>query len=154
MVVPAFLIVVGIAGSIGSFGWGFIIDKLGDPWKTLPLLYSSTAVLILLFYINYSNVILIMILGFLLYLGLQGEPTVHYAAVSYVFGRKNLGKIMTTLQAFSVGIGISTGPFIGAYIKDVTRGYFWAIMIAVGLRMIATAVSLIGLSISKKRFKE
>jgi MFS family permease len=151
IVVTAFLIVVGVAGCIGSFGWGFIIDKLGGPWKTLPLLYFSTAVLIFLFYISYNNVVLIMILGFLLYLGLQGEPTVHYAAVSYVFGRKNLGKIMTTLQAFSVGIGISTGPFIGAYIKDVTRGYFWAIMIAVGLRTIATMASLIGLRMSKKK---
>src|SRR4030066_2066251 len=150
VVVPTFLMVVGVAGCVGSFGWGFIIDKLGGPWRTLPLLYFSAAVLMLLFYISYSNVALIMIIGFLLYLELQGGPAVHYAAVSYAFGRKHLGRIMTTLQGFSIGIGISTGPFVGAYIKDVTKGYFWAIMIAVGLRMVATMVSLIGLRMHKK----
>ena len=150
VVIPTFLILAGIAGCMGSFGWGFIMDKLGGPWKTLPLLYFSSGVLILLFYLSYSNVALIMIIGFILYLAVQGEPTAHYAAVSYAFGRKHLGKIMTTLQAFSVGIGISTGPFVGAYIKDVTKGYFWAIMIAVGLRMVATAASLIGLYMHRK----
>src|SRR4030043_1431254 len=150
VVIPTFLILVGIAGSIGSFGWGFIIDKLGGPWRTLPILYFSSGLLILLFFLSYSNVALIFIVGFLLYLAMQGEPTAHYAAVSYAFGRKNLGRIMTTIQAFSVGIGISTGPFVGAYIKDVTKGYFWAIMIAVGLRMVATTVSLIGLRMHKK----
>ncbi len=150
VVLPTFLILVGIAGSIGSFGWGFIMDKLGGPWRTLPLLYFSSGVLLLLFFLSYSNVALIFIVGFLLYLALQGEPTAHYAAVSYAFGRKNLGRIMTTIQAFSVGIGVSTGPFVGAYIKDVTKGYFWAIMIAVGLRMVATTVSLIGLHMHRK----
>ena len=150
VVVPTFLMVVGVAGCLGSFGWGYIIDKLGGPWRTLPILYFSAAVLMLLFYISYSNVALIMIIGFLLYLELQGGPAVHYAAVSYAFGRKHLGRIMTTLQAFSIGIGISTGPFVGAYIKDVTKGYFWAIIIAVGLRLVATMVSLIGLGMHKK----
>ncbi len=150
VIVPTFLMIVGVAGCVGSFGWGFIIDKLGGPWRTLPILYFSAAVLMLLFYISYSNVALIMIIGFLLYLELQGGPAVHYAAVSYAFGRKHLGRIMTTLQGFSIGIGISTGPFVGAYIKDVTKGYFWAIMIAVGLRMVATTVSLIGLRMHRK----
>ena len=150
VVLPTFLILAGIAGATGSFGWGFIMDKLGGPWRTLPLLYFSSGVLMLLFFLSYSNVALIFIVGFLLYLAMQGEPTAHYAAVSYAFGRKNLGRIMTTIQAFSVGIGISTGPFVGAYIKDVTKGYFWAIMIAVGLRMVATIVSLIGLHLHRK----
>lgn len=94
-----------------------------------------------------------MIIGFLLYLGLGGEPTAHYASVSYVFGRKNLGKIMTVLQASSVGLGITTGAFIGAYIKDITGGYFWAIMLAVVLRIVAAISSLIGLRISKRQKK-
>lgn len=151
VIVPLFLTIAGIGGCLGSFGWGYIIDKMGGPWKTLPILYFSTAVLILLFFLTYGSVILILIIGFLLYMGLQGEPTVHYAAVSYVFGRKHLGRIMTTLQAFSVGIGISIGPFIGAYLKDVTGGYFWAIIIAVSLRIIATSSSLIGLGIARRK---
>ena len=150
VVIPTFLILAGVFGAIGSFGWGFIMDKLGGPWKTLPILYFSSGALMLLFYLSYSNVALIMIVGSLLFLTVQGEPTAHYAAVSYAFGRKNLGRIMTTIQAFSVGIGVSTGPFVGAYIKDVTKGYFWAIMIAVGLRMVATMVSLIGLHMHRK----
>src|SRR4030066_453890 len=149
-VLPTFLVLAGVFGAIGRFGWGYIIDKLGGPWRTLPILYFSSGLLMLLFFLSYSNVALIFIVGFLLYLALQGEPTAHYAAVSYAFGRKNLGRIMTTIQAFSVGIGISTGPFVGAYIKDVTKGYFWAIMIAVGLRLVATIVSLIGLHMHRK----
>lgn len=150
VILPAFLVVLGFAGLLGGLGWGFIVDKIGGPWKTLPVLYFSSAILILLFYSGYNNVILIMLLGFLTFLGLQGEPTVHYASISYVFGMRHLGKIMTTLQAFSVGIGISTGPYVGAYIKDITGSYFWAIMLVVGLRIIATIASLVGLVISRK----
>ncbi len=150
IIVPIFLVVLGFAGLLGGFGWGFIVDKIGGPWKTLPVLYFSSAVLILLFYSGYNHVILIMLLGFLTFLGLQGEPTVHYASISYVFGMRHLGKIMTTLQAFSVGIGISIGPYVGAYIKDITGSYFWAIMLVVGLRIIATIASLVGLVISRK----
>lgn len=36
------------------------------------------------------------------------------ASVSCVFGRKYLGRIMTIMQGFSMGVGIATGPFIGA----------------------------------------
>jgi MFS transporter, OFA family, oxalate/formate antiporter len=151
VIVPLFLTIAGVGGLIGGFAWGFVIDKLGGPWKTLPVIYFSTGILIILFYLSYRSVVLIIIIGFLLYLGLNGEPTAHYASVSYVFGRKYLGKIMTVLQAFSVGVGIAVGPFVGAYIKDITGGYFWAIMLAVLFRIAAGVSALIGLRISKRR---
>lgn len=75
------------------------------------------------------------------------------ASVSYVSGRKYLGRIMTIMQAFSVGVGIATGPFIGAYIKDITGRYFWAIILAVALRIVATISVLIGSKISKRQEK-
>ena len=76
---------------------------------------------------------------------------VHYAIVPNVFGRKHLGKIMNVLNALSVGSGMALGPFLGAYIKDTTGGYFWALVIAVMIRLCGTCFALYGRKLSKKQ---
>jgi len=147
-VIPGFLTVSAIAGLIGRFSWGVITDKLGGPWKTLWIVYFFPAITMALFYLGYHSVILIFITGFLFYFGSGGEPVIHYAIVPYVFGRKHLGKVMSILNSFSVGLGIAFGPFVGAYIKDVTGGYFWALVLAVAIRLCGTAFALFGLKMS------
>lgn len=147
-VIPGFLSASAIAGLIGRFSWGVITDRLGGPWKTLWIVYLLPAIVMALFYLGYHSVILIFITGLLFYFGSGGEPVIHYAIVPYVFGRKHLGKVMSVLNSFSVGLGIAFGPFVGAYIKDVTGGYFWALVLAVAIRLCGTAFALLGLKMS------
>lgn len=150
-VVPMFLTISAVAGLVGRFGWGVITDKLGGPWKTLWMAYLFPAILMGAFYLGYHSIILIFLIGFLLYFGFGGEPVIHYAIVPYVFGRRHLGKVMSTLNSFSVGLGIAFGPFVGAYIKDVTGGYYWALVLAVIIRLCGTAFALLGLKIAEKQ---
>jgi len=151
-VIPLFVSLTGIALLTGRFAWGVITDKLGGPWKTLWMVYLFAAILIGLFYVGYHSKILIFIIGFLLYFCMYGgTPVVHYAIVPYVFGRRHIGKIMNILNAISVGIGMAVGPFLGAYIKDVTGGYLWALMVAIIIRVCGTAFALLGLRLSGKK---
>mgnify|MGYP000866504457 CR=1 FL=1 len=150
-VVPLFLTITALAGLLGRFGWGVITDKLGGPWRTLWIVYLLPAILMGLFYLGYHSKTLIFIIGFLFYFCSGGEPVIHYAIVPHVFGRRHLGKVMSTLNAFSVGIGIAFGPYVGAYIKDITGGYYWALVMAVIIRLFGTACALWGLRLDKKQ---
>lgn len=149
-IVPTYLALVAGTGFLGRFGWGWLMDKLGSPFKTLPLVYFISGIMIAIFFMGYTSLPFVMISAGFLYFAFGGEPTVHYAAVPAIFGRKHLGKIMTSLNAFSVGIGIALGPYVGAFIRDKTGGYFWAIVLAVVLRMAATGFSLTGLFYTRK----
>ncbi|WP_213951834.1 MFS transporter [Tepidanaerobacter syntrophicus] len=150
-VVPLFLTLTAAAGLIGRFAWGVITDKLGGPWRTLWIVYFLPAVLMGIFYIGYHSKTLILIIGTILYFCTGGEPVVHYAIVPHVFGRRHLGKIMSTLNAISVGVGVALGPYVGAYIKDVTGGYYLALVMAIAIRLLGTACALWGLNITKKQ---
>ncbi len=150
-VIPLFLTIQASSGLIGRFSWGVISDKLGGPWKTLWIVYLVPAVLMAVFYLGYNSVFLIYIVGFLFFFFSGGEPVIHYAIVPHVFGRRHLGKIMNSINAFTVGVGIASGPFVGAYIKDITGGYMLALILAIVIRLIGTSFALYGLRLDKKR---
>jgi len=150
-VVPLFLSLTGLATTIGGFFWGAVTDKMGGPWRTLPIVYFTSGVMIALFYLGYQSLALIFVFGCLFYFLFGGEPTIHYAIVPHVFGRgKNIGTLMNVMNSFSVGIGIVLGPFLFAYINDISGGYMLALMLAVILRMIATVVVLITSRVSNR----
>lgn len=153
-VIPLFLTVTAAAGILGRFGWGVITDKMGGPWKTLWIAYLLPSILMVVFYLGYSSKAVIFVVGILLYFSFAGEPVIHYAIIPHVFGRRYLGTVMSTLNSFSVGIGIAFGPYVGAYIKDVTGGYYGALVLAVAIRLFGTAVAIYGLRDSKKREME
>ncbi|MGI6659983.1 MAG: MFS transporter [Dethiobacteraceae bacterium] len=148
-VVPYYLSLTSFAGIFGTFFWGWVLDKLG-PFVALPLMYFISGVLIWVFYMGYTSVTLIYILGAILVLAMRGEGTLHYASVPAVFGRQHIGKIMSTLNSMSVGIGIAFGPFLGSYIKDITGGFKASLILAVSLRMMGTAFAIIGYFLTKK----
>lgn len=148
-VVPTFLSVSAISTLAGTFIWGIISDKLGGPWKTLWVVYLLPAILMGAFYLNYHSKILIFLIGAVFYFCGGGEPVIHYAIVPHVFGRKHLGKVMSVLNAFSVGVGVSVGPYVGAYIKDVTGGYYWALIIAIIVRLCGTCCAILGMRFDK-----
>ncbi|GLI19904.1 MFS transporter [Tepidanaerobacter syntrophicus] len=149
-VIPSFVSMSAIGALAGRFGWGVITDKLGGPWKTLWIVYLLPAILIGVFYLSYHSKMLIFVIGFLLYFCNGGAPVVHYAIVPHVFGRRHLGKIMNTLNAISVGVGMALGPYIGAYIKDATGGYYWALITAIIIRLCGTVLARIGLRLANK----
>jgi len=152
-IIPAFMTVGETSGLIGRFSWGIITDKLGGPWRTLWIVYFFPAIVMILFYLGYHSVILIFLTGFLFYFGSSGESVIHYAIVPYVFGRKHLGKVMSIINSFSVGLGVAFGPFVGAYIKDLTGGYYWALVLAVCIRLCGTVFALLGLRMSLQQEK-
>jgi OFA family oxalate/formate antiporter-like MFS transporter len=150
-VIPLFLTIQAFSGLVGRFSWGVISDKMGGPWKTLWLVYLIPAILMAIFYLGYNSVFLIYVVGFLFFFISGGEPVIHYAIVPHVFGRRHLGKIMNIINAFTVGVGVASGPFVGAYIKDITGGYVLALVLAIVIRLIGTAFALYGLKLDKKR---
>ncbi|HZK25647.1 MAG TPA: MFS transporter [Oscillospiraceae bacterium] len=148
-VVPYYLSLTSFAGIFGTFLWGWVLDKLG-PFVALPLMYFISGVLIWVFYMGYTSVTFIYVVGAILVLAMRGEGTLHYAAVPAVFGRQHIGKIMSTLNSMSVGIGIALGPFLGSYIRDITGGFKTSLILAVSLRMMGTAFALVGYFLTKK----
>lgn len=147
--VPTFLSVTGLFTAIGAFVWGDMMDRLGGPWRTLPFIYGVPAVLIGVFYFGYTNLYLVLGIGAVMFFFFGGEPAVHYAAVPHLFGRKNIGMVMSYINAFSVGTGIVLGPTVMAYINDLWGGYALALALAVALRLLSTGLSLYGLRVSK-----
>lgn len=147
--VPTFLSVTGLFTAIGAFVWGDVMDRLGGPWRTLPFIYGVPALLIGVFYFGYTNLYLVIGIGAVMFFFFGGEPTVHYAAVPHLFGRKNIGMVMSYINAFSVGTGIVLGPTVMAYINDLWGGYALALALAVSLRLLSTGLSLYGLRVSK-----
>lgn len=146
--VPLFLSLTGIFTAVGALAWGYIMDYLGGPWRTLLLIYSVPAVGIVVFYLGYSNLFLVLGVGSIMLFFFGGEPAVHFAAVPHLFGRKNIGMVMSYINSFSVGTGIVLGPTVMAHIADVTGGYLAALVLAVGLRLLSTSMALLGLRVS------
>lgn len=143
--VPLFLSVTGVVTAVGALAWGYIMDYLGGPWRTLLIIYSVPAVGMVVFYLGYSNLFVVLGVGAIMLFFFGGEPAVHFAAVPHLFGRKNIGMVMSYINSFSVGTGIVLGPTVMAYIADVTGGYLAALLVAVALRLLSTGMAFLGL---------
>lgn len=141
--VPMFMGVTAIGNAFGGLIWGFVNDRIGGPMRTLPIVYSVGGVAIVLLMLTYAEPLLLLPVGFILYFALGGEPTIHFSAVPTFFGREAIGRITTILNT-SVFTSAIVGPYIGAYLKDVTGTYLTALMLAAILHFFATAVVLIG----------
>ncbi|MET1123764.1 MAG: MFS transporter [Archaeoglobaceae archaeon] len=141
--VPLFMSVTAVGNAVGALAWGTINDRIGGPLRTLPLIYAIGGIMIVLFYLAYTNPLLILLVGILLYFALGGEPTVHFAAVPTFFGRKFVGRITTVLNV-SVMSSAILGPYVGAFIRDQVGSYMWALFMAALLHFFAAAVVLVG----------
>ncbi len=141
--VPLFLGITAVGSAVGSFFWGTMNDRAGGPFKVLPALYAIAGVSIVLFILGYSDPLMILVLGILVYFCLGGEPTVHFSAVPAFFGKKFAGRI-TALLNTSVMTSSIIGPYLGSFIKDLTSSYVSALYISAFLHFFATAVVLAG----------
>lgn len=139
--VPLFLGITAVGSAIGSFFWGALNDKTGGPFRVLPVLYASAGIFIVPFIFFYSNPLLVLMFGVLLYFCLGGEPTVHFSAVPTFFGSKYAGRV-TGLLNTSVMTSSILGPYLGSLIRDLTRSYVAALYLSAILHFFATAVVL------------
>ncbi|MCS7130055.1 MAG: MFS transporter [Archaeoglobaceae archaeon] len=141
--VPLFMSITAIGSAIGSFFWGALNDRIGGPFKVLPLLYSIAGIFIFIFALTYFDPFLILIFGILVYFCLGGEPTVHFTAVPTFFGKKFTGRI-TALLNMSVMTSSIIGPYLGSFLRDLTTSYLSALYLSAFLHFFATIVVLFG----------
>jgi len=152
-VVPTISAMVMWAAAAGNAFWGRVVDWFKNPFKAQFAVYFSSAIFMVLFYLGYTNLTLVYVLAFLLFFAGYGEPAVHYAAIPYLFGRVHVGKIMTIMNAVSVGVGLVTGPYIGAWLRDVTGGFLIAIVLAAVIRFIGSGLAVLGYTVHMKKIK-
>ncbi|MDI9642823.1 MAG: MFS transporter [Archaeoglobales archaeon] len=147
--IPLFLSITAIGSAFGSLFWGAFNDRAGGPFKVLPILYAVAGVMIFVFAITYSDALLVLVFGILVYFCLGGEPTVHFTAVPTFFGKKFTGRI-TALLNTSVMTSSIIGPYLGSLIRDATTSYLSALYLAAFLHFFATAVVLFGAKYAKE----
>ncbi|MDR5656519.1 MFS transporter [Halodesulfurarchaeum sp. HSR-GB] len=149
-VVPTFLSINYVFMAAGAIFWGRIMDYLGGPFRTLILVYGIPATLYAVFFLSYTMLIPVLIVGALIFFGLGGEPPVHYAAVPTLFGRENVGKLLTYMNAVSVGMGMFFGPIVFAFINDVTGVYLASFGVAIVIRFVGAGAAAVGTRVASQ----
>ena len=124
---------VGLTGSAGQIGLGFLSDRIGREWVwTISLLGFALCYVLLLamrqqpnHLLLYSMVIAQGLLGY-------GISSVYGAIPAEIFQSKNYGTIYGTL---SVGgnLGAGVGPWVTGLLYDQTGTYTPAFWLAIGL---------------------
>ncbi|MEM3466604.1 MAG: MFS transporter [Candidatus Jordarchaeales archaeon] len=142
-VVPFFMSITAVANALGALTWGSLNDRIGGPLRTLPIVYTLAGVACMAFYLGYTNLALLFVLGVVVYFALGGEPTVHFAAVPAFFGGKAAGRITVILNS-SIALSSVIGPYIGAFIRDVTGTYFGSILLFTVLHLASTLIVVLG----------
>ncbi|MFW6458080.1 MAG: MFS transporter [Halodesulfurarchaeum sp.] len=147
-VVPTFLSINYIFMGAGAIFWGRVMDYLGGPFRALILVYGIPATLYVVFFLSYTMLIPVLIVGALIFFGLGGEPPVHYAAVPTFFGRENVGKLITYMNAVSVGMGMFFGPVVFAWVNDMTGVYLASFAVAVVVRFVSAGAAAVGTQVA------
>lgn len=140
--IPLFMSITALGNGFGALFWGTLNDRIGT-LKTLPVLYTICGISIMLLYASYTNPLLLILFGVLLYFTLGGEPAVHFSAVPTFFGRKFVARITSVLNT-SVMTAAVIGPYLGAAIRDLTDSYFYSLLIAAILHFFAALVVYFG----------
>lgn len=149
-IVPLTMSVTAIINAVSRPVWGWVMDKIGSPWKTLAILYVGFALTLVLFLFLYSGPVSAIIGACLVYLFFGGTSPVHNAAGPYIFGTAAAGKIMGSLMV-ATGVGWVIGPYFGAALRDITGSYVSPLVVAAIL--VVVGLILIGIlsNLSKKK---
>lgn len=136
---------VGLMGTIGKFGWGFLSDYIGrEMTYTLGALCNILAVLLLMAVNDPSQ--LWLLYAFSLLFGLSygiAQPLIT-AAMADLFQGPTLGRIFG-FAGIGVAIGGALGPVFSGYLFDTTRSYHVAFVVAImGVALAAVAMWVAG----------
>ncbi|MDZ7849517.1 MAG: hypothetical protein U5K70_01435 [Halodesulfurarchaeum sp.] len=104
----------------------------------------------MVFYFTYSNLLMVYVVGVILFLITPGQPILHFAAVPALFGRKNVGMVMSYINAFSVGAGLAIGPVLFGYMADFFGGYGEALLLAAAMFVASFLAAVYGLRLSRQ----
>ncbi len=134
----ASLAVMGFAGLLGQFFFGWLSDRIGDPKHAAVLGYTIMAAgTLVLLQARSVETLIAYALVFGFGYGCLG-PLLPIIAADR-FGRQRMGAIYGLLTFFVVGIGGSLGSVIGGILYDITGSYLSAWWLNVGLLIVAAA---------------
>lgn len=122
---------VGLMGTVGKFGWGFLSDYIGrEMTYTLGASCNILAVLMLMSVTDPSQ--LWLLYAFSLLFGLSygiAQPLIT-AAMADLFQGPTLGRIFGS-AGIGVAIGGALGPVFSGYLFDTTGSYHVAFTVAI-----------------------
>lgn len=124
---------VGLTGSVGQIGLGFLSDRIGREWVwTMSLLgFGLCYALLLVMHEQPNHVVLysmIIAQGLLGY----GISAVYGAVPAEIFQSKQYGTIYGTLSVAG-SLGAASGPWVTGLVYDQTGTYMPAFWLAIGL---------------------
>lgn len=138
-----------IVNALARPAWGVVLDKLGDCWKVLLILYIGFAISLLLFRFMYTGAVTAVIGACIVYAFFGGTAVAHMGATSTLFGTKSLGKILGSTQV-ATGVAWVIGPYLGAKLADITGSYATALYTATGCCIVGVILVLIMMNMIKK----
>lgn len=152
-VVPAvivpFLSISAFLGAVMRPAWGWFLDKMGSPWRALKVTYTGLIITLLIFTFLWKSVVSAIIGACLIYFFFQGSSPIHMAGGPFLFGTKEAGKITGTILV-ATGLAWIVGPYLGAWLADISGTYATALY--VGAASVFIALILVFLvSTSKAR---
>lgn len=112
--------IIGIAGAVGSFGWGFVSDGIGRR-KTIFILSGGLAISLVFEGLAPANIVMLCALIALNGLLYGGLPEQYVAFLADTFGTREGSLFGCFMFAGSVGGGV--GPLIGGIFADLTGEY-------------------------------
>ncbi len=132
----ASLAVMGVAGLIGQFFFGWVSDRIGDPKYAASLGYAVMAAgTLILLQARSVEALIAYALVFGFGYGCLG-PLLPILAADR-FGHHCMGAVYGLQTFFVVGVGGSLGPVIGGIVSDTTGSYHPAWWLNMGLLVAA-----------------
>jgi MFS family permease len=113
-----------------------ISNKLGQ--RGALLLFLGIQAVIMFLFIRADSLWIFILLAIVFGFGFGGTNPLRAAMIPHIFGMKAIGSILGFI-AFSWAVGGAVGPFVAAYIFDISRSYTISFMSAGLLLIVAIA---------------
>ena len=138
LVAAGMMSVMGLASTIGRLGMGAISDRMGTK--------KDAAICCLLLAVSFILLIskipaLMWVAAALGGIGFGGTVPL---APAFMGERVGIDRLSTATAAATMGlfIGAALGPWLGGLIFDTTGGYLWALLLAMGVSIVALIITL------------
>lgn len=148
--IPFITAVVAVFNAVGRPIWGWIMDKIANPFKTLIVLSATQIGTYLFLFFGYTAVPTLIVADCLFNFANAGSASINSAICPVVFGIKKTGKVMGMMFT-ATGAAWIIGPYFAAYVSDLVGGYGPILLSMTGLIVIDLFLAYILLVLSKRR---